>query len=209
MGTDRPAYRIRRHYDGQDKPKKYQATYTIHDEHHPERSVTCDLIGQAVFSTLHFTGSNGESWRLQPNRKFMPSRWKMKDTNDVAVFHFDQKILGKVINPVYKTVLAILDGQESEIMRLVNLHSKKASYVVGLDIGTYALVKDSTAVAELGSLPREKEQAKGRGLFGKFRRFMQSSDTAIIGLTDDLPLPLPAALAMYLLYKEITDSSGS
>ena len=205
--TDRTAFRIQRRSDARGKPAKYRATYTLVDEQAQKTVVQTDLIGRAVFSRMTLVEPCGRRWTLQPNRKVMPTRWLLSDEQERLEFQFDQKVFGKLVYPLFKTVLAILDAQDRELMQLVNLHNKKAAYVLGLEAGKYALVRDQSPLAELGMLPREKPAGR-KGVLGSFKRFMASSDRALISLSDQHPLPPPAALAMYLLYEELTDVSG-
>jgi hypothetical protein len=205
--TDRTAYRIQRRSDSRGKPAKYRATYTLVDGQSQTAVVQADLIGRAVFGHMTLVDHCGCHWTLQPNRKVMPTRWRLSDEQENLEFQFDQKVFGKLANPLFKTVLAILDAQDRELMQLVNLHSKKAAFVLGLELGKYALVRDQSALAELSTLPRGKPAGR-KGFPGPFKRFMAPSDRALISLTDRHPLPPPAALAMYLLYEELADTSG-
>jgi hypothetical protein len=205
--TDRTAYRIQRRSEPRGKPAKYRATYTLVDEQSQETVVQADLIGRAVFGCTALVDHGGRHWTLQPDRKVMPTRWLLSDEHGSLELQFDQKLLGKLANPLFRTVLAILDAQDRELMQFVNLHSKKAAFVLGLELGKYALVRDQTALAELSTLPREKPAGR-KGFLGSFKRFMAPSDRALISLSDRHPLPPPAALAMYLLYEELTDTSG-
>ena len=50
----------------------------------------------------------------------MPSRWIVTAPGEEVVLLFDQEILGKMVNPLYKVVLAILDNEGREIYRLVD-----------------------------------------------------------------------------------------
>lgn len=47
---------------------------------------------------------------MRPNRKIMPSRWIVTDPDRNIAMQFDQKILGKLTNPIYKCALAFLNG---------------------------------------------------------------------------------------------------
>jgi hypothetical protein len=205
--TDRTAYRIQRRSEPRGKPAKYRATYTLVDEQTKKPVVQADLIGRAVFGRTALAEPCGRQWTLQPNRNMMPTRWLLSDEDERLEFQFDQKVLGKLANPLFKTVLAILDAQDCELMQLVNLHSRKAAFVLGLESGKFALVRDQTALAELSTLPREKSAGR-KGFLGSVTRFVAPSDRALISLSDRHPLPPPAALAMYLLYEELTDTSG-
>lgn len=206
--TDKAAFRIRRHYTPANKPKKYQATYELFDEQLQRIVVKCDLTGRAVFNTLTIIDENNTVWQMKPNRKFMPSRWLLKDGDGKIAWQFDQKIVGKLLNPAYKTVLVVLDDNENELLLLVNLHNKKAAVILGFETGKYALIKKDIPLAEFKSLPRQ-EQPEGKGIIGAVKRFFTATDKAIVSMTDKHPLPPPAALAIYLLFDELTDTSAA
>lgn len=103
----------------------------------------------------------------------------------------------------------VTDKAAYRILRRSDSRGKPAKYraTYGLELGNYALVRDQSALAELSTLPR-KQPAGRKGILGSIKRFMAPSDRALISLSDRHPLPPPAALAMYLLYEELTDTSG-
>ena len=202
------AYRIVRRRRSGEMPRKYEATYELVDEERQEIVAVCDLIGKAVFATLEIRDGKSNSWTLKPNRKVMPSRWLVTDADGEVAVQFDQKILGKLINPLYKTVLAILDGDGNELCRLVDVHGAKASRLLGLEIGKYAVARDDKAIATFESLPGRERHEKPKGLLGKLARWLTSHDSAIVSRGPDHFLPAPFALAMYLLYDDLTDTSA-
>ena len=100
---DRAVYRVRKYYRKEDKTKKYKGTFEVSDNRTQQVMATCDLIGQAVFSTLEIIDYEHRAWQMKPNRKIMPSRWLVTDPGQHIVMQFDQKILGKLTNPLYKS----------------------------------------------------------------------------------------------------------
>ncbi len=205
--TDKAAFRIRDHKDSEGKAKGYERSYEMFDEQSQQIVLRCDLIGKAVLKPQELVSDNGECWCLEPNRKIMPSLWTLRNAAGQPQWQFRQKAWGKLINPFHKTLMTILDGSGQEQMQLVDLHGAKLAVVAGLEWGKYALVKGDKPLATLTSLPRD-EQPQGKGVMGAIRRFLNSSDTALVSTDTSHPLPAPAAMAIYLLYKEFTDVSG-
>ncbi len=204
--TDKAAFRINDRYDSEDKTKGYERTYELFDEQLQQVAACCDLMGNAALRKQEIITENGERWQLQPNRKIMPSLWMLNDSSGQTRWQFRQKAWGKLVNPFHKTLMTVLDGDDCELMQLVDLHGTKPAVIVGLEWGKYALVKGDQPLATLTSLPRENPP-QAKGLMGAIRRFLNSSDTALISTGSKHPLPAPAALAIYLLYKEFTDVS--
>ncbi len=206
--SDKPVLRIRDRYDSTGRAKGYERTYEIFDEQMQRVTARCDLVGKAALKPQEIVTQEGQCWRLVPNRKIMPSLWLLSDSQGRLQWQFRHKMWGKMINPLHKTLLSILDGAGEEQMNLVDLHRARLPVVLGLEWGKYALVKGDQPLATLTTLPR-KDPPKGKGLMSAIRGFLNSSDTALVSVTSTHPLPAPAALAMYLLYKEFTDSSAS
>jgi hypothetical protein len=45
---------------------------------------------------------------MKPNRKVMPSRWIVTDPDGRITVQFDQKVLGKLVNLLYRVALTLL-----------------------------------------------------------------------------------------------------
>jgi len=206
--VENPAFRIIRRRRTGEVPKKYEATYELVDEQRRETVAVCDLIGKAVFATLEIHDGQSNRWTMKPNRKIMPSRWRVTGIDGRAAVQFDQKILGKLTNPLYKTVLTVLDGEGNELYHLVDVNGAKASRLLGLEIGKYAVVRDDKVVAYFDSLSKKEPQEKPKGLLRKLARWLTSCDPAIISRGARHFMPAPFTLAMYLLYHELTDTSA-
>jgi len=205
--SDQAVYRIRRFYDKGDKPKKYRGSYEVTDEPTGQIMASGDLIGQAVFATHAFLDHKQQTWQMKPNRKIMPSRWIVTDPEEKVVLQFDQKILGKMVNPLYKVVLAILDSEGREVYRLVDPRTNIPDRIMTANIGEWTIVEGDRPVAKLAWLPRQGEPPKG--MFKRLKTFFTPSDRAVISAGRRHVLPAPAALGMLLLFDALTDTSGN
>jgi hypothetical protein len=204
--TDHAVYRIRRVYRNGDVPKKYNGTFEIIDDRAQQVMAVCDLIGKAVFSTLVIIDQDQKTWQMKPNRKIMPSRWIVTDPSQNMAMQFNQKIMGKMINPLYKTALTLEDPEGKEIHRLVDPRTSIPDRILGVGPNEWAIMRGEKPVAKLVWLKKQKKQAKG--LFGKLRNFMTGSDRGIVSAGSAHALPAPVALGMILLFEELTDTSG-
>jgi len=200
-------YRVRRFNKKGDKPKKYRCTFEVTDEHTQQVMAVCDLLGQAVFSTLTMIDHANRTWQMKPNRRIMPSRWTVTGPEQKIAMQFDQKILGKLVNPLYKTVLALQDGTGKEVCRLVDTRTSIPDRVLGSGLGDWAIMSGEKPVAKLDWLPRQTEPAKG--FFGMLKKKLAISDRGIFSTGGEHVFPAPVALGMLALFNELTDTSGS
>lgn len=199
-------YRIRKSYRKENRPKKYKNTYTLSDDRTETILATCDLIGQAVFQMQSIQDHERKTWQMKPNRRIMPSRWIVSDPHQRVAMQFDQKILGKVMNPLYKTMLALLDDQDREVYRLVDPRKSIPDRIMVATPGEWALVHGKRPMAKVVCLPRNEEPAKG--FFGKLKNFLSGSDQGLVSAEQTHTLAAPVALAMLLLVKELSDVSA-
>lgn len=206
--TDQAVYRIRRVHKIGEKPKKYQCTFEVIDEGSQQVMAICDLIGKAVFSTLTIIDGDHQTWKMNPDRRIMPSRWIVTDPRRNIAMQFDQKILGKLMNPVYKAAFSLLDGSGREVYRLVDPRTSIPDRIFGARAGEWALMREDRPVAKLGRLPRETNKPEGKGLFEKIKQALVTSDHAVISAGRDHVLPAPVALGMFMLFKELEDTSS-
>lgn len=204
--SETASYRIRSFLRKGDTPKKYRRTYEVIDEATQARMAVCDLVGQAVFSTLVIADHERRIWTLKPNRKIMPSRWSLSGPDGDTPFWFDQKIMGKFLNPVGKTMLSIQDAAGTEVFRLSDARNSLANRMLDLTKEDWVILRGETPVAKLGYLDRPTQPAKG--VFGWLRNKMKPADQAVISAGPAHVLPAPAALAMLLLFYELNDTSG-
>jgi len=121
-------------------------------------------------------------------------------------FWFDQKVLGKFLNPWGKTMLSIQDAAGTEVFRLSDARNFVADRLLDLTRKDWVILKGETPVAKLGYLNRPTQPAKG--LFGRLRNKLKPADRAVISAGPAHVLPAPVALTMLLLFYELKDTSG-
>ena len=192
--------------DKTSQTKKYKASYKLVNDHNQDTVVECDLHGNIVFTTTHFTSPNGEHWELKPNRKVMPSRWALSNKSGEIVAQIDQKILGKLTNPLYKVAMTILDASGNEIARLVD--PRKSVFSQFFEAGPFgwALLSKEKLIARKVPLSKP-ENKKAKGIMGKLTNFINSSDPGFI-LEEPHPATIPPLLLiMILLLDELTGSA--
>lgn len=204
--TDQAVYRIRRFYRKGDVPKKYAGTFEVIDDRTQQAMAVCDLIGKAVFTPLMIIDQQQKTWHMRPNRKLMPSRWVITAPAQHIAMQFDQKILGKMVHPLYKIVLVLQDGEGKEVFRLVDPRTSIPDRVLGLGPNDWAIMSGDEPVAKLVWLPRQTEPAKG--IFGKLKNMLATSDRGMISAGSDHALPAPVTLGMLMLVNELTDTSA-
>lgn len=205
-GGDQAVYRVRRVYRKGDVPGKYRHTLEITDDRTQQVLAACDLVGRATFATLTISDGDQRAWQMKPNRKVMPSRWAITDPNGSVAMQFDQKTLGKLANPLYRTALALLDGEGREVYRLVDPRTNIPDIILGLGPGEWAIMAGERPVAKLARLPKRMEQPAH--ILGKLRKFLAGSDRGIISAGADHVLAAPVALGMLMILDELTDTSG-
>jgi len=196
-------YRIRKSYRKENRPKKYKNTYTVTDDRTEKILATCDLTGRAVFKTQSIRDHEQQTWQMNPNRRIMPSRWIVTDPRQRVAMQFDQKILGKVMNPLYRTMLALLDDQDREVYRLVDPRKSIPDRIMIADPGEWALMHGKRPMAKMVRLPRNEKPAKG--FLGKLKKVLAGSDQGLVSAEQTHTLAAPVALAMLLLFNELDE----
>lgn len=201
-----PVYRLRTRYRRDAMPKGYQHTLELLDEHSGQILATCDVVGRPIFATLEIIDEQGRTWRMQPNRKLMPSRWIVTDPDQVIAMQFDQKILGKLANPIYKCALAFLDANGEELYRLIDPRTNVPDRMFGI-VGPddWVIVEGERLAARLVLLPCE--QAKSSGLRGVLRKFVAMSDPGIVSIGPEHLFPAPVAVGMLVVFAVIRNPS--
>jgi hypothetical protein len=204
---NRPTYRQRRSWKKEQVPKKYRGTYELNDEATGQVAACCDLIGRAMFAGLEVYDADAKLWQLRANRRIMPTRWVLNDPSDKVVLQFDQKVLGKLINPLYRVVFTLLDAEDRERYRMVDPRASIPDRIMSIHIGDWPLLEGERPVAKMTALARES-QKPSKGLLGKLKNLVQHSDRGFVSVGDAHLLPAPAVLALLLLFDEVTDTSG-
>jgi hypothetical protein len=143
---------------------------------------------------------------MKPNRKIMPSRWIVTDPGERIAIQFDRKLLEKMVKPLHRTSLALLDGEDRELFRVVDTRTSLTDRVLGVDLDDWAVMAGDTRVAGLVQLPRPKEPATG--LFGKLKNWLVGSDQGLMSTGARHVLPAPVALGMLLILDSFAKSSG-
>jgi hypothetical protein len=203
--TEHAVYRVRKLHRRDAKPKGYQHTLELLDERTGQIMATCDVVGRFAFATHDVTDDLGRTWRMQPNRKIMPSRWIVTDPEQAVAMQFDQKIAGKLINPLYKCAMAFLDADGKELYRLVDPRTNVPDRIFGTGPDDWVIVDGDRLAAKLVRLPRE--QAGAGGLRGILRKLAETSDQGIVSVGADHLFPAPVALSMMIIFAVLTDSS--
>lgn len=199
-------YRIHRSPERGDKPKKHSESFRLTDEHTGQEAANCGLSRNKVFTAVEILDGDNRTWQMHPNRKIMPSRWVVTDPQQRIVMQFDQKILAKLVNPIYRTVLVLLAEDGREVFRLVDPTTNIGDKMFSINIGDWAILRGDEPVARLTRL-RQPGQTAG-GVLGKIRRWLKSSDFAIVSAGEAHVLPAPVALCMYLVFRELYDPSS-
>ena len=137
----------------------------------------------------------------------MPTRWALHDPTQKIVLQFDQKVLGKLTNPLYRVALALLDAEGKERYRLVDPRTSIPDRIMGIHAGDWPLLEGERPVAKMTALAREP-QSPAKGLLGRLKRLIQHSDRGFVSAGDTHLLPAPAVLALLRLFDEVTDTSG-
>ncbi|HLU05046.1 MAG TPA: hypothetical protein VKZ91_00690 [Woeseiaceae bacterium] len=175
-----PVYRIRKLYRRGAQPKGYQHTLELLDDRAGKVMATCDVVGRFAFAKHEIVDHLGRTWRMQPNRKLMPSRWIVTDPEQTIAMQFDQKIAGKLVNPLYKCAMSFLGSDDRELYRLIDPRTNIPDRMFGTGPDDWVIIEGDALVAKLVRLPREETQASG--LRGVLRKLVTTSDPGIVSV---------------------------
>lgn len=198
-------YRLRK-FRRADPPKRYRATFELSDEHTKQIAATCDVMGHIAFATHEIVDDRQAIWRMAPNRRIMPARWLVSDPDGRVVVQFDQQILRKILNPLRRTGLTLLDAQGDATCRLVDTRTGFFDRLLGPGADDWVLARDGVTIAELKRLPTPKP--KPAGLLGHLRNFLTRSDRGLVSSGAEHVLRAPAALALLMLVEDVTNPSA-
>jgi hypothetical protein len=202
----RAALRAVKSYNKNHPHKKYRASYEMVEVGSGTVRARCDQIGRAAFAGLDIVDDRGMPWAMRPNRRLAPNRWIVTDPTGQAFMQISQKILGALINPAHKVFLVLLDAEGREMLRLVDPRESIAEPVFGPGPLKWVLLAGDRPVAKLDKLPPER--ARGEGLGAKLKAFFTAGDWAVVSADGGHALPAPAALALIVLFRELSDVSG-
>lgn len=200
-----PVYRIRKLHRRDVQAKGYQHTLELLDERAGQVMATCDVMGRFAFATHEIIDDLGRTWRMEPNRKLMPSRWIVSDPDQAIAMQFDQKIAGKLVNPLYKCAMSFLDRDDVELYRLIDPRTNIPDRMFGTGPDDWVIVEGDALVAKLVRLPREETRASG--LRGVLRKLVVTPDQGIVSIGTEHVLSAPVALGMIIIFTVLTDSS--
>jgi hypothetical protein len=203
--AEHAVYRVRKLHRRDAKPKGYQHTLELLDDRTERIMATCDVVGRFAFATHDVIDDLGRTWRMQPNRKVMPSRWIVTDPEQAIAMQFDQKIAGKLINPLYKCAMAFLNSDGEEVYRLIDPRTNIPDQIFGTGPDDWVIVDGDRLAAKLVRLPRK--QSGAIGLRGVLRKLVATSDPGIVSVGGDHLFPAPVALCMMIIFAVLTDSS--
>jgi hypothetical protein len=132
MSTPQAIQRLLKSSRREDVPRDYRGTCSLVDEESRQVLASCDLSGQATFATVSILTPDRRTWTMKPNRKIMPSRWIVSDPGKSIAVEFDQNISQKLINPIYKCLLTLFDGESREIYRVVDPKTNLPDRIFGV-----------------------------------------------------------------------------
>jgi hypothetical protein len=201
-----PTYRIQKARRAGVDAASYRHTLTVLDEHTKETLATCDLLGRPSTSELAIVEASDARCRLTPNRSVLPSRWMLTDAMGRVALQIDGKLAAKLLKPLNRTALALLEGSAEEPLRLVDTTSSLGDLVLGFNPGDWSLLRGEDAVAKLTLLPLHRPRT--RGLRGWLRHALTPADRGLVSFGDRHVISAPAALAMVALFEEFTDVAG-
>src|SRR5690606_17679249 len=127
--------------------------------------------------------------------------WTVTDPEGRIAMEFDQEILPKLSNPLYRTALSCIDARANRAYAVIDPRSSVPDRLLGSGPNDWAIVEGDRVVARLVRLPKRDRPASGlRGLLG---RLLATSDPGLVTLGPDHLFPAPIALAMQALFKEL------
>ncbi len=166
----------------------------------------CDVKGHATFAPVILIDHDQRIWAMQPSRRITPSRWIVTALDQAIAVQFDQNFSQKMLNPIYRCILTLYDGNWKEICRVADPKASTAKRILGVGPDDWHVACGNQAVAEVVRLPGRDREATG--LLDRIRQFFASRDIGIISRGSSEFLPAPQALAMLLLSKLTASQSG-
>ena len=103
-------------------------------------------------------------------------------------------------------MFSLLDGEGKIVYRLLDPRSNIADRLFGVGPDDWVISDGDRLAAKLVRLPRPKPKASG--LLGALRSLLTSADPAVVSSGPQHIFPAPVALAMLLLFQELTDASA-
>lgn len=191
----------------EDPPKGYRHTVALVDDASGERLAHCDVCGQLLHAAQVIETGAGERWGLRPNRRIMPSHWTLSNPSDQAVLVLDQRIFGKLSNPLTRVGMSIKDPQGAELYRVVEPEASLPERLLGPDPDAWSVEDDHRPVALIATLPKTDQFVSGWR--GKLQRFIQGTDTGLVSLGQAHHFGIAESLAILMIFRELRDITKS
>lgn len=205
---NRPVLRASKSRSGPDPPPKaYKYTVALLDDAGGGRLAHCDVCGQLLHAAQAIQTASGQRWSLSPNRRIMPSHWMLSDPDDRAVLMLDQRIFGKLVNPLTRVGMSIKNPQGAVVFRVVEPVASLPERLLGSDPDAWAVEGDNGPVALIATLARTDQPAPGWR--GKLQRFIRGTDVGLVSLGEGHRFGVAESLAILMIFRELRDISKS
>lgn len=134
---------------------------------------TTRFSGEVAFATLDIEcPQTGERLRSSPNRRVMPSAWRLAPGDGGSETVYSRRIGRALVNPWGRTMLSVDREPASGSYRVVDASRSGIDRALNLERSEWALVRGDQAVGRLGFVRRpddDGQEAGGGGLFGRVR----------------------------------------
>jgi hypothetical protein len=184
--------------------KKYKASYKVVDEVNNKTMAECDLFGNIAFVNLDIRDERNNVWQMRPNRKIMPSRWLLFDSNDQCAFEIRRLNLFRFFNPMEKTYFKIIDNNSNRQFKFEDRESTIVDRIFNSSPFQWFITEKGDVVATIQRLARKEEKAPKKGFLNKLKRFFRSSDWVLFTPGTIPVIHSSVYLALMLLKKEHT-----
>jgi len=210
--ADQAVFRARRLRREGDVPENYLFTMELADDRSGQVTASCDLTGKASFTTVSIVDPEGRAWRMEPNRRIMPTRWAVSDPARQVAMQFDREIARHLANPLHKVILFLRDAEGKEAYRLVDPRTFLPDRILGVGPDDWMLVREEKPVAMAARLPKPVDRAGGAmdGIIGRLKHWIASSDRdwGIVSAGSGHALSAPVALGLLLILIEMTETAS-
>lgn len=185
--------------------KKYKRSYSVLDVKSEAILVSCDVIGHMESNQVELTTPEGQLF-LNPNRKIMPSKWLLTDSQGQLVSEISRASVVKLMNPIGRHLLTIQTGGRE--FQMMNVAKSKLDIMFGTASVDWALMENKQAVAGFDRRKDPNAKSEKSGFLGKIQSFLTSHYWVI--LIDDISPPLSPStfLSMMLVFEAHRDHSA-
>lgn len=176
--------------------KGYRRTYSVEDAAGQHRLAHCHLFDY-VEKGATLTDVENNRYSLRPNRKLMPTRWNLLDSEEYLLFAI-QRI--NSINPLGRTLFELEDRIAQRCYRLTNLTRQPLDLVLGPLSTDWYLLEGDRPVAAIEKRKGDRPVEGRRGLLAKLKRWLQNAEWVLVEADGESCLSPPAYLALILLF---------